>query len=151
MAIRNPNTITLYAHRNRILRSMGFSSYGEYIRSELWRSISREYLHKRRCVACDRPAAVVHHVCYTEGGLRGDDTRHFLACCRHCHEWAHFFKGEHLNPLEAASRLDALAEDRKVLGPSRIRDRVKSDLAWQKKRFPRAPWQPPLARIEREA
>jgi len=136
MAIRNPNTWALYKHRNDILRSMGFSSYAEYLKSDLWHSISKDFLEGKRCVACDAKATIIHHVCYTENGLLGEDTRHMLPCCKACHVWSHFYKGEHLNPLEAASRLDALAEDRKVLGVSGIRRRVKSDIEWQKRKFP---------------
>lgn len=77
-----------YADRNRLLRSMGFSSYVEYLHSPIWDTIKREVFRLRghKCCICRRRAHQVHHLSYSLAVLRGRSLKELVPICRRCHD-----------------------------------------------------------------
>jgi hypothetical protein len=115
--------LAAYNRRNKVLRGLGFASYEEYLASPLWAEISRRKLDSegRRCFACGRPAAQVHHGNYAENTLRGPgpvlevegdwrwrlwlESVELYAVCATDHEWAEYYLGAKLPPDVATKRL----------------------------------------------
>jgi hypothetical protein len=105
----NEESIRIYGERNKILRSLGFSSYGDYLASELWAGIRARVLAgaRHKCETCGRYASEVHHGAYTRSSLDGRNLTKLFAICRICHEDIEFRKrdGAKLSPVEATSKL----------------------------------------------
>ena len=109
--------IISYGHREAALAALGFSSYGEYCRSEAWAEIRERILKaaQGKCFACGRRAWQVHHRMYSEEALRGEDDAQLLALCGACHRWCEWSKqGEKLSPRAATRRLEG--RRRRLLG-----------------------------------
>ena len=79
-----------YATRNETLKKIGFGSYAEYLRSDLWACVrERAFTMKgKACVRCGRKATSLHHADYKEPTLTGDDVSGLLPVCGRCHEMA---------------------------------------------------------------
>jgi hypothetical protein len=94
-----------YGKRNEILKSMGFLSYGEYLKSELWQIIRNKVLQRNenKCQLCGKPAKVVHHAGYYEEQLRGDELSHLFSLCHFCHRKIEFDSTEYDRKLSAES------------------------------------------------
>lgn len=110
MAKGNPTTPFswgIYAERNTAVRSIGMSSYDEYLASPLWASIRSRILDGAECYACGHTPTQVHHSRYTKQTLIGRDDSNLFALCGVCHQWAHSKNGKHLAPDKATSRLRA--------------------------------------------
>lgn len=93
-----------YAERNVILKSIGFDSYADYLKSDLWRDISARVLSKgRRCWVCKRrrSAREAHHDIYTRRNLLGETLAGIYPVCHICH-LAIEFQGKHKRDLLAA-------------------------------------------------
>jgi hypothetical protein len=74
------------------LKSIGFDSYAEYLKSPLWASIrSRVYASKgRMCLDCKtRRATQIHHRQYDLTTLKGDTLNYLVPVCRQCHREEH--------------------------------------------------------------
>lgn len=70
---------------------MEFKTYGDYLKSNLWKSI-RNRVAKRdggHCKCCGSKAECVHHIKYTEGSLRGTSLRYLISLCNVCHGEVH--------------------------------------------------------------
>ena len=89
-----------YAHRNRILADMGFASYVEYLRSNLWVSIRSRVMEncKGKCLSCGGKATQVHHPVYSKGNLTGKSIETLVGLCNTCHKWLEF-EGEEKLPF----------------------------------------------------
>jgi len=76
-----------YESRNILLRKMGYSSYSEYLKSPVWKSIRLAVLRRDRwlCQVCGKGAFQVHHLCYNRGVLLGKDLGSLRSLCRDCH------------------------------------------------------------------
>lgn len=83
------NPLRAYLDRNQLLLTLGFSSYPEYLRSSLWRSIRLKRL-KKRCSLCPNPAAQLHHLSYSKEVLLGLDGSKLVSLCRVCHNLIEF-------------------------------------------------------------
>jgi 5-methylcytosine-specific restriction endonuclease McrA len=81
-----------YLRRNRILHTLRFADYAEYLASELWRSIRQRVLTRDKglCTGCKGPANEVHHGSYTRANLTGLDLRDLYSVCRVCHHACEF-------------------------------------------------------------
>lgn len=92
-----------YGERNRLLLSMGFGSYQEYLRSPLWQGIRRAVLHGRpACVRCGGRSALAHHVRYTRENLSGRSMDGLVPMCWDCHREIEFGPdGAKRSPREA--------------------------------------------------
>ena len=80
-------TYKAYRRRNTELKRLGYSSYEEYLRSELWKTIRDRVFKKRgrHCTLCPSPADVVHHQTYSKRVLTGHKICDLLPMCRRCH------------------------------------------------------------------
>lgn len=83
-----------YASRDFILRQIGFSSYREYLKSELWRNIREKVfqLKGRLCFLCGNLANQVHHNRYHRNDLLGKTLAYLFPICDKCHEGIEFSK-----------------------------------------------------------
>ena len=82
-----------YRERNRILNSMGFSSYAEYLKSDLWKSISKACKDRSpQCECCRHMKATeAHHRKYTLESLTTCN-HDLVSLCEQCHESIEFKK-----------------------------------------------------------
>lgn len=77
-----------YGARNAELAALGFSSYHEYLQSNLWRGIRERAMKraKRRCERCGSMRRLqVHHRAYDRATLAGDNIDSLTVACRVCH------------------------------------------------------------------
>lgn len=81
-----------YGSRNAILRELGFSSYREYLASDLWKRIRTFVLERDSylCRMCHRPANQVHHQHYDKPVLLGRKMHSLVSTCGACHKWVEF-------------------------------------------------------------
>lgn len=104
----NPDAIVT---RTESLRVLGFHSYGEYLRSDLWKGIRGVVIRKRKgkCESCGDTATQVHHRSYDLETMRGLNLKQLVAACRVCHQSIEFIDGEKTTLASANARLDRLA------------------------------------------
>lgn len=96
-----------YRTRSRDLRAIGFKSYEEYLRSDLWAAIRRRVFKEisDKCAACNAPASEVHHRDYRPDMLRGHYIADLVPLCRTCHNYIEFTDaGAKVTTLEEANR-----------------------------------------------
>ena len=77
-----------YVKRDKLVTSLGYKSYKNYLRSELWKKIRSRILRrsKGRCEICHvNPARQVHHKRYSKKVLTGNDDSGLVAICDECH------------------------------------------------------------------
>lgn len=81
-----------YLSRLVALRSLGFRSYGEYLNSDLWRTIRTKVLRVkgRLCFMCGKPATSVHHNRYHRNDLIGANLSFLFPVCDDCHKHVEF-------------------------------------------------------------
>lgn len=113
-----------YTVRNLNLRSLGFRSYGEYIRSEMWKLIRGLAFEANgtKCVSCDARATQIHHASYDLRTLTGADLTHLHPVCGKCHEAAEIVDGAKAHHkaanatlgVEGKSQQDQARERRKL-------------------------------------
>jgi hypothetical protein len=87
---RRGNTKEMFRRRNQKLRSLGFTDYGEYIESDLWKRRRAAFYatHARACFVCSsRRFVVLHHVTYHRVGEELDTD--LVPLCENCHKVAH--------------------------------------------------------------
>jgi 5-methylcytosine-specific restriction endonuclease McrA len=81
-----------YQQRAESLRTLGFSSYQDYLRSPIWRFV-RGLVMKRcrgQCESCRiNRASQVHHTSYSVKVLLGHKLKRLVGVCDMCHEMAH--------------------------------------------------------------
>ncbi len=86
-----------YESRNRILKSMGFNSYDEYLNSSTWTLIRSFAISPHSlCVGCGEKASQVHHLAYHQKVLEGDPdamAKFTVPLCGKCHEKIEFTNG----------------------------------------------------------
>ena len=70
------------------LRSLGFNSYPQYLRSDLWLSIKRRVMERDgyECGLCLARGRVVHHLKYNEETVKGETLDWLLTLCTKCHK-----------------------------------------------------------------
>lgn len=73
--------------RNRRLPHLGFQSYAEYLKSDVWKDIrDRAFAENGSdCVCCGASATQVHHTRYQMQELNGTNLKHLQPICRSCH------------------------------------------------------------------
>lgn len=105
-----------YAERNRVLVTMGFKSYSDYLKSDLWAGIRQRVLDSNdgTCACCRvKPANQVHHRKYTPENLSGRSLSHLIALCAGCHRNAEFSgKYGKVGLHKANSRLKTIAKNK---------------------------------------
>jgi hypothetical protein len=76
------------------LRELGFSSYDEYLRSDLWMRNRKRIRGPRRCWACGTTVGLdVHHRTYCR--LGNESGYHLMYLCREHHSGLHVFVRQH--------------------------------------------------------
>lgn len=81
-----------YQTRLRNLKAIGFNSYPEYLRSDLWATIRGRVFKEisDKCKACNAPATEVHHRDYKTHMLLGHYIGDLVPLCRTCHHHIEF-------------------------------------------------------------
>ena len=80
-----------YHERNVLLSHIGFTDYGEYLASNLWKSIRKKILAARPlCRFCDNIATCVHHMSYAENILLGKELKGLVPLCHGHHHYLEF-------------------------------------------------------------
>lgn len=85
-----------YRLRARSLATLGFSSYREYLQSNLWDRIRSRVLRRDRfqCKSCLAPATQVHHRHYAFDVMAGRNIGPLISLCRDCHKQIEFHNGQ---------------------------------------------------------
>lgn len=81
--------------RQKSLKKLGFSSYKDYLRSDLWKEIKGKVLKrdKKKCLCCGtRRHICVHHTNYRWKTLSGEDIKPLKTLCKKCHYEIEFDK-----------------------------------------------------------
>jgi uncharacterized protein YlaI len=83
-----------YAKRNRVLKSLGFASYSDYLRSDLWDNIRFQVFVTKgtKCSLCDADANQVHHNRYAKQDMLGNTLEYLHPMCGECHKRIEFSK-----------------------------------------------------------
>ncbi len=84
-----------YLGRWKVLQSLGYASYEEYLNSSLWRRIRGRVfnLRGRVCLVCKGKATQVHHLSYRVEVLTGEGLSQLVPICNKCHESLEFQDG----------------------------------------------------------
>lgn len=83
---KDPGRFTHYRMRSDILRKIGYRSYQEYLKSDLWSSIRANMLNMYPyCYVCGDHATQVHHANYLKKTLLGRDYTDLYTLCSRCH------------------------------------------------------------------
>lgn len=119
-----------YDERDVNLAMMGYSSYEEYLDSDLWQTIRLRVLERDNhlCRVCDkpeRPAACVHHTSYAVSVLKGEDISSLYSLCH----------GHHLTV-----EFDSTVPGRKLHLKSVVKKTARHLKFKDKKRRPSKPW-----------
>lgn len=79
------------SERNYSLTSLGFYSYSDYLKSDLWKKIRKSVIDNNEgfCKFCHEKAKYVHHSSYDLDTMKGLNLRHLHPVCRSCHEQGH--------------------------------------------------------------
>ena len=112
-----------YGDRNRLLQMMGFASYADYLKSDLWKWIRRHVFAKSHvCHICRIRATVAHHSSYHEASLKGKDISGIYPLCHSCHEKIEFRDQDHhkLTPKEATKKMKVLRKQHRNTIPLSI-------------------------------
>ncbi len=98
---------TVYQQRDRLLLSMGYDSYAQYQRSDLWKGIrARQLVKQPWCTGCGRKARQVHHLRYDKPTMLGRCPGSLVSVCGTCHYSSEFDAiGTKLSIDEANKRL----------------------------------------------
>ena len=80
-----------YAYRDDNLRRMGFRSYREYLRSQLWQALRAQALLNpdgttKKCFRCWKTATQVHHRAYDPATLAGKNLWALVPVCAEHHK-----------------------------------------------------------------
>lgn len=113
--------------RSEDLKSMGFSSYDAYLRSDLWLGIRARVLSAQpTCELCGQPAECVHHQHYGRKTLEGKTLENLKALCHPCHQYIEFeADGQKTSLRIVRGRFKTLAD--KFKHPNAYRNRVRPD------------------------
>ena len=95
-----------YHKRNLRLKDMGFESYEDYLRSDLWRCIRAYVLRDNaKCARCGLRATQVHHKMYTIGILEGRHDKFLLPVCKKCHHDSEFDMDGNKRSMRSVNRV----------------------------------------------
>lgn len=102
--------------REQTLKEMGYSSYAEYLASDLWKSIRKQVLdNAKKCVLCKGKPTEVHHKNYHRPTLEGKTIDSLVPLCRFCHYRIEFTKGKKNSLATANTKLKKGFYDKKEI------------------------------------
>lgn len=109
----------VYDARRHVLLSMGFSTYKEYLLSNLWASIrAKVLLDCPGCRVClDKKAVVVHHRSYAKDVMEGNDLEPLISMCMGCHKKIEITSAGHKRTIRQAEHMS----QRRVKSKKRVR------------------------------
>lgn len=118
---RTNETGTSYDSRNRILQSLGFSTYRAYLKSAAWKQAKAKALHEKgdKCLWCNNKAITAHHSRYDIETLKGTTSQFLWPICEPCHHKAEFRNNAKTGLKEANERL-GISVDGRLEFPERI-------------------------------
>jgi hypothetical protein len=95
---------------NKFWHPFAPSGYDAYLRSDVWRRISRRIKTEagNKCACCPNKATQVHHRCYRPRVMTGEDMSLLIALCADCHKTVDF--DERGKVRDAHSKERTLAE-----------------------------------------
>lgn len=98
--------LSAYQVRDKILAELGFSSYKDYLASDLWAAIRQTVFSAKShyCTLCRRFAGEVHHSFYDLDTLRGKKLDYLHPICHQCHHAIEFPRGNKVS-LRVANQL----------------------------------------------
>lgn len=104
-----------YSGRNRNLRKLGFTTYQDYLKSELWDNIRKRVFAEKgcKCHLCNRYATEIHHNGYGIRVLEGKDIRALVPICRKCHSEIEFNNNKKNTVSEARDEFHKRKNERK--------------------------------------
>lgn len=83
--------------RQKVLKQLGFATYGDYLASPLWKGIRIRVLARARyaCQICSKPgryhrAVEIHHQSYDLDTMQGTTLDYLVALCHRCHRRLEF-------------------------------------------------------------
>ncbi len=93
--------------RDRLLKSLGYASYWDYLASPLWKTIrTRAFrLKGSGCVLCGARAEEMHHRKYTKETLLGLTLEWLEPVCKGCHKTIEFFADGRKRPFRLVDRV----------------------------------------------
>lgn len=109
-----------YEERHWSLAAMGYTSYADYLRSAMWRSIRSEVLRRSSgvCEVCrSAPAREIHHRSYVLPVMKGKRLDLLVACCHDCHSGSEFTGREKNSPKEANRKMARSAWKKGIVLP----------------------------------
>jgi hypothetical protein len=76
-----------YESRAHVLKGLGFSSYQDYLASDLWRQVREKVFSEkgRKCFMCGLAASQVHHNRYHRNDFLGKRSKYLNPVCGTCH------------------------------------------------------------------
>ncbi len=96
-----------YRRRARNLEKLGFSSYREYLASDLWREIRLRVLKRDGfvCQRCKGRATQVHHRKYVMKAMDGTNIGLLTSLCADCHKFCEWDGDRKTMPSGANGRI----------------------------------------------
>ncbi len=91
-----------YSDRSKNLTIMGYSSYSQYLRSQLWKNIRQNILNRDNnlCFVCGKFGNQIHHMSYDLSALNGLDATKLKCLCGNCHRAIEFKKTGEKLPID---------------------------------------------------
>lgn len=87
----SPASMKGFTARNARLLKLGYSSYADYLSSDLWKTIRGKKLQKYpSCLLCGKPAGEVHHLSYDQETMLGTKDFCLVQLCGDCHHLIEF-------------------------------------------------------------
>ncbi len=104
-----------YAKRAKVLRDLGFTSYQQYLASDLWKRVKSKVfqIKGRSCELCGRPAATVHHNRYCFASMIGRRIKFLIPICHACHEEIEFDGDKKLSLGQARQKCKRRIKERR--------------------------------------
>lgn len=78
-----------FALRRVVLKRIGFTTYAEYLKSDLWKSVRQRVLERddHQCRYCGSEASQAHHRNYRSKTMTGELIVDILSICGDCHKF----------------------------------------------------------------
>jgi|10_taG_2_1085330.scaffolds.fasta_scaffold17498_2 hypothetical protein len=110
-------------------KKLGFNTYNEYLKSDLWIGIRSKVLKNAgyKCKVCEHKATVVHHKCYFLPVMEGKRISSLIALCSSCHNKIEFDdEGNKIKKLHKVNnRLNVLLGKGKTVKRAKTRKKGK--------------------------
>jgi 5-methylcytosine-specific restriction endonuclease McrA len=123
-----------YKVRTESLTKLGFSTYQDYLNSDLWNGIRNAVMDRdsRTCGICRQTANHVHHFSYTQSVLLGLELDQLVSLCTQCHRRLEFtINGYKRTPTETRGLYDRRRKRAKARIKKMRRQERKGKPSWK--------------------